>query len=131
MNIDPKDAEATNPNAGRGTAPDAALPPLIWLVPVAITLFAVLPLPYGYYNMLRVVVTGFALWATWIEYERSKGAMEMPVIVFGAMALLYNPIIPVHIFKELWVFLNVMTAIAFVRQYRESKRAVGDGALSD
>jgi len=34
--------------------------------------------------------------------------------VFGALAVLYNPIIPVHLYeKEIWMIVNLVTAAVF------------------
>lgn len=67
--------------------------------------------PYGYYMVLRVVVCGAAvfvahlayawchLWATW---------------TFGVMAALFNPLLPVHLFREAWLLIDVGAAVLFV-----------------
>lgn len=66
------------------------------------------PLPYGYYILLRIVVCGFFIWAALVAYE--KRSQYLPW-VFGLLALLFNPIIKIHLPKELWSAIDIGSAI--------------------
>lgn len=100
-----------------GLSVDFDFPKWVWLAPVVVLVIAVLPLPYSYYIGLRWFVTGVALFLAWKEYERHNSANSY-MWIFGAIAILYNPIIPVHFFKGLWVILNLGTAAVFLGHYR-------------
>ena len=65
-------------------------------------------LPYGYYMLLRIAACGFFIWAAVITYE--KKSQYLPWI-FGLLALLFNPIIKIHLPKELWVIIDICSAI--------------------
>lgn len=67
--------------------------------------------PYSYYILLRWIVCGTAAYGTFesIELEKSGWAW-----VLGIIALLFNPIIPVHLSREIWAPIDVTTALIFV-----------------
>lgn len=98
--------------------PNADIPKWVWLAPAIALAIAVLPLPYGYYMGLRWFVTGTAIFLAWKEYELNQNTANSYTWIFGAIALLYNPIFPVHLFKLLWVILNIGTAAIFLGHYR-------------
>ena len=82
----------------------------IYLVPAALCLIALFELPYGYYTFLRLVVTvcaGVAGYGCW------KNGRIVVAFVFGAVALLFNPVIPVHLARELWAPIDVLVAGTF------------------
>ncbi len=67
--------------------------------------------PYGYYILLRWVVTGAALFVLWASYELEKKAW---IWIMGAVALLFNPIAPIHLNKETWVAIDFIVAGLFL-----------------
>lgn len=101
-----------------GLRPGTDLSKWIWFVPAIAVVVAVLPLPYGFYMGLRWLVAAAAAFLAWKEYALNGKRANSYTWIFGAMALLYNPIIPIHLFKLLWVVLNLITAAAFVGHYR-------------
>ena len=82
------------------------------LAVAVLLLLAILPLPYGYYTLLRLVVTVAAVRLAYREYGRSAGVTAF-VVVFAGIALLFNPIVPVHLPKEWWQVLDTLVAGAF------------------
>lgn len=71
-----------------------------------------LPMPYGYYNLSRLVVCGCSIFFIF-SLLREKDVLF--AWIFGLLAVLYNPIIPIHLYqKELWMVVNAITAIIFV-----------------
>lgn len=69
------------------------------------------PLPYGYYTLLRLVATGVFVWAAFIVYERNHKSLPW---VYGVLALLFNPLIKIHLPKELWAVLDIGSGILLV-----------------
>ena len=63
--------------------------------------------PYGYYILLRWVCCGiFAFLAIRaIENKEKQGW----VWILGIMAVVYNPIIRIHLTREIWSIINVIT----------------------
>jgi hypothetical protein len=67
-----------------------------------------LPLPYGYYMLLRFIACGAFIWATYISYERNNSILPW---VFAILAILFNPIIKIHFSKEIWAMIDVCSGI--------------------
>ena len=73
-------------------------------------LFAVLPIPYIYYQLLRIVVTVVASIYAYKFYEDNQMAW---VLVFGIIALIWNPIFPIYMDKSVWMILDIVGATVF------------------
>ena len=84
---------------------------ILWLLPAGMLLLALAPLPYGYYTLLRLVVTGCAGFISYQSYEKKSKAW---LAIFGFIALLFNPIIPVHLDRETWAIIDMICAGVFV-----------------
>ena len=92
---------------------------LWFLLPAALLLVALLPLPYGYYNFLRWVVMlagGIAAYA----FYRSRNRVDVFVVVSALVAVAFNPIVPVILNKGLWSVIDVAVAawFAFIAIWR-------------
>lgn len=74
----------------------------------AMLFLAIAPLPYGYYTLLRIVTCGVFTFAAFIAYERKR---ELLPWFYGLIALLFNPIIKIHFSKEIWMVIDIATAI--------------------
>jgi hypothetical protein len=81
------------------------------LIASGMLLLALLRHPYSYYILLRWIVCGTAAYGTFtsIELEKSSWAWGL-----GIIALLFNPIIPVYLSREIWAPVDVATALIFV-----------------
>ncbi len=97
----------------------------------AILLFAALipGIPYGYYVLLRWVVSGTSVYRFCTAAEAArKGWMWF----FAAAAILFNPIVPIHLDREIWQVIDVLVGICFLLSLsignRDSKRD-GVGAV--
>ena len=66
--------------------------------------------PYGYYIILRWVV---CIASIYIAYGFYKSVLKGWVWVFGAIAVLFNPIIPFYLSKSFWVLIDFVAAILF------------------
>lgn len=77
----------------------------------ALLLFiAVLKLPIEYYTFLRIVVF---IGALLVIISLSKKTIW--VIIFGIIAILFNPIIPIYLyFKSYWVPIDIVVGILFL-----------------
>ena len=79
------------------------------LVAVIMLLLAIPPIwPYGYFQLLRLVVTGVAFYNAYTAHESKNKAW---VVIMGAIAILFNPLFPIHLDKEVWVVLDIISAV--------------------
>ena len=84
---------------------------IFWITPIVIMAIGFLPMPYGYYNLSRLVVCGCAIYFAYQLFQKEEKTF---VWVFGFLAVLYNPIIPIYLYdKEIWMVINVITGILF------------------
>lgn len=81
----------------------------IWWAPAALLLLALAPLPYGYYQFLRLVV---CVCAVLIAIQVKKTTVWFPI--FLTVALLFNPIIPVYLTRDIWALIDIACALLFV-----------------
>ena len=80
--------------------------PIIYIT-AALLLIAIAPLPYGYYTLLRIVVTGVLIWAAVIAYDRQNPTLPW---IYGILAVLFNPVIPIYLSREIWLPIDIGTA---------------------
>jgi len=74
-------------------------------------LLALADWPYGYYILLRFVVCGSAAFVAYLGYLSKK---QWIIWTFGIVAFLFNPIIKIHLDRELWAFIDVIVAVVFI-----------------
>ena len=90
----------------------------ILYLPATLIFIAIFGWPYGYYEFLRLVVTGISLYAAFGLLE--KGTVNFWIMLF--IALLFNPLIPIHLSKEIWILINIIFGSYFTSTaYRNSK----------
>ena len=87
-------------------------PQLIPGIIVAILLLiALADLPYGYYQFLRWAVCGMAIFMVYVSYSSN---IKWFMWVFIVIAVLFNPIIPIHLNREIWRPIDIVSAIIFL-----------------
>jgi hypothetical protein len=104
------------------------LPAAIFFVPAIALLIALVPLPYGYYTLLRIVVCGAAGFIAYREYA-TAGHFTPWVWLMVGLAVLFNPLIPIYLTREIWAPIDIFAAIMFLvywRVRRNSKSAHGN-----
>ena len=87
----------------------------IFFLPAIMSGIAVLDMPFGYYTLLRIVICGsgaFGAFLIYTAYRRrwfSVSVTAVPAII----ALLYNPLIPVHLTRDIWFPINLSCVLLF------------------
>ena len=80
--------------------------------------------PYAYYILLRWICCPIFVF---LAVQASENGQNGWVWAFGVTAVLYNPIFPVHLNREIWSVLNIATivllAISVVRLKRWDQAA--------
>lgn len=89
------------------------LHPMIWLAPAILLVVALLPLPYGYYTLLRIVVASISIVMLLQEY-RIGDAVNGWSVVFTGTAILFNPLIPIHLTRAIWAPLDIAMAVLLI-----------------
>lgn len=70
---------------------------------------ALLPFPYSFYILLKILFFGSMIYYA-IEIYNDKIDIKIAALIM--LAILYNPIIPVHLgSKLLWFIINIVTLV--------------------
>ena len=69
-----------------------------------------LNMPYGYYRLLRIIVTISSGIFCFKFHEQNN--MNM-VYLFGFIAILFNPLIPIYFDKDTWVIIDIVAGGIF------------------
>ena len=79
---------------------------------LAILLFGcLLDMPYGYYQLVRfLALIGFGI----LAYQAVQANKQMEMIIYGALALLFQPFFKVALGRELWNIVDVVVGIGLV-----------------
>jgi hypothetical protein len=67
--------------------------------------------PYGYYTLLRFVVCGSSAHLAFTAHQMNKKAW---VWVMAFIAILFNPIVPIHLDRTSWAPIDLATAFLFL-----------------
>lgn len=87
------------------------VPNWLLLATAAFAFIAIADIPYGYYRLLRWVVCAVAI-ASAIQLHGGK--RQGWAWVLGAVALLFNPLVPVHFEKATWRIFDGVAGVAFL-----------------
>ena len=87
------------------------MPLAVVYIAAGMLIAAVAPLPYGYYMLLRLVATGVFVWAVYVAYERQYQVMPWVLVL---LAVLFNPIIKIHLPREIWAGIDVVAGLVLL-----------------
>ena len=80
---------------------------------------ALLPITGGFYTLVRIAITIGAVIAA---FQNSSNGINTWSIMFGIVALLFNPIIPVYLHdKGAWMMIDIIAMILFIIQIVRNK----------
>ena len=83
----------------------------IYLILSAIFLLCLLPMPYGYYMLVRFVsMVAFGV----MSYQYIQKKQTAWAITFGALALLFQPFIKVALGRTMWNIVDVIVAVLLI-----------------
>ncbi|MFC1771175.1 DUF6804 family protein [Candidatus Margulisiibacteriota bacterium] len=73
-------------------------------------LFALADNPYGYYQLLRWFICGLSAYLAYQNYSHNRNVW---LWIFVCIAVLFNPIAPIHLNRETWQPIDIFVAILF------------------
>jgi len=110
--------ELLSPDCLYDEKPNGAPQPWYSRIPIAQTIAIVMLAwahyphnPYDYYILLRFVVCGISTYLAYKAFELNRTGW---VWALSIIAVIYNPILRVHLDRELWTVINVATMLVFV-----------------
>ena len=83
----------------------------IYLVPLISLLFVAFanPLPHVFFTLNRIVTTLFAVLGAYCVWGKKPFLSYALILV----AIVFNPIIPIHLKREIWQFIDVIATVPF------------------
>ena len=79
---------------------------------LAVLLFAcLLDMPYGFFQLVRfVALVGFGI----LAYQANQQGKQTEMIIYGALALLFQPFFKIALGRELWNIVDVIIGIGLI-----------------
>lgn len=74
-------------------------------------IIALIPgLPYGYYQLLRWLVCGSSCYGIILCHQKNRQSWKW---AFVGLAVLFNPLLPIHLSRDVWFFADIAASIIF------------------
>jgi hypothetical protein len=70
-------------------------------------------MPYGYYQFVRFAGLG---WLCNFAYQAKQGR-QTEMIIYGGLALLFQPFFKISLGRELWNVIDVVVGLGLLFQY--------------
>lgn len=68
-------------------------------------------MPYGYYQFVRFAgLVGFAI----LAYQANQQGKQTEMIIYGALALLFQPFFKIALGRELWNVVDVIVGVGLL-----------------
>ena len=68
-------------------------------------------MPYGYYQLVRFAgLIGFAI----LAYQAHEQGKQVEMIIYGALALLFQPFFKIALGREIWNIVDVTVGISLL-----------------
>ena len=77
-------------------------------ISIFLLLLALFKLPYGFYTLLRLFI-----FITCCSYIFNVSDEKKSIFFYGwlILGLIYNPIIPVHLSRDIWQVVNILSIL--------------------
>lgn len=88
---------------------------------LAVLLFAcLLDMPYGFFQLVRfVALVGFGI----LAYQANQQGKQTEMIIYGALALLFQPFFKIALGRELWNIVDVIVGIGLLVSLLKNSKA--------
>lgn len=84
----------------------------LFILCAAILFIAIFDLPNTYYTFLRILITVGAILAISLEIKKDVNPWGISFII---IALFFNPLIPVYLYKKnIWMPIDILTGLFFL-----------------
>ena len=84
---------------------------LIKIVLAILFFLCLLDMPYGFYQLVRFVgLIGFGI----LSYQAYQNENQIEAIVYGGLALLFQPLFKIALGREIWNIVDVIVGIGLL-----------------
>ena len=81
------------------------------LIAAGMLFLALTRMPYEYYQILRWVVCGVSAYTAFLASEM---ALNGWMWLFIVIAIMFNPIVPVHMTRDAWAWIDATVALLII-----------------
>lgn len=81
------------------------MPVQVVYITAALLYIAIIPLPAGYYELLRIVASGTFAWGAYRNFSQKK--LLLP-LVYSILAIVFNPVSEISLAKEIWIPIELL-----------------------
>jgi hypothetical protein len=94
---------------------------IVMLLGVFAPIFGNIPeWPYAYYQMMNWVVMIAALL---VLNDATRSDAKVVMLIFGLVAIVFNPIAPIHLRADIWQLADLASAALFALSFWLSKKS--------
>jgi hypothetical protein len=90
----------------------------IWYICMGALLVAALAMPYDYYNILRLFICGSSIFLLVQHKSRWPGQTDNWTWGLIALAVVFNPVVPIHLPKTIWVMIDIASVVFLYKHYQ-------------
>jgi len=84
---------------------------LIKIVLAILLFLCLLDMPYGYYQFVRfIALIGFGI----LAYKANEKNLKTEMIIYGGLALLFQPFFKIALGREMWNIVDVIVGIGLI-----------------
>lgn len=89
-------------------------------ISILMLLLALLHMPYGYYQLLRLVITIQTFYIGYSLFQKDS-QINNQIIYWGLILLIYNPVFKISFSREIWIIVNIVTIISLIIKLQTNK----------
>jgi hypothetical protein len=95
---------------------------LLFLIPgIFLCIVPFFKFPYGIYTLLRIVVTLSSAFIIYDNYKKINN-VNATIVIFSIILIVFNPIFPIRLNRELWLPIDLITAAIYFYYYIKFKK---------
>jgi hypothetical protein len=88
-----------------------SLQTIIKILLAVLFFLCLLDMPYGFYQLVRfVALIGFGI----LAYKANEDSKNTKVIMYGSLALLFQPFFKIALGREIWNMIDVIVGIGLI-----------------
>ncbi len=92
---------------------------IIKIVLAVLMLGCLLDMPYGYYELVRfLALIGFGV----LAFDAHKRGQQTEMLIYGALALLFQPFFKIELGRTLWNVVDVIIATFLIISFFKSSK---------
>lgn len=102
---------------------NTVLPIGVIICMAALNVLALGDFPYGYYQVLRLANTAFAIFLAYHLFKRGNASLAWASCF---VAMIFNPLLPIHLDRSTWHLIDLAAVCFFAFAGMKVRRKISD-----